>query len=152
MRLLAKYTDTHLEQVKLTKDQLLDILASSVDLMDERDYLRTFIEEELTQGSGLSEAEIRRLYEEFKHRRFDQQVAALALEFAIDPDALAQFVNETILLRRIDENELRNLLSNINGWKQRMAAKENLLVRLAPIFTLRTGGVTIEVLSAYIQQ
>ena len=152
MRLLAKYTDTHLEQVKLTKEQLLDILAGSVDLMDERDYLRTFIEEELTQGSGLSEAEIRRLYEEFKHRRFDQQVAALALEFAIDPDALAQFVNETILLRRIDENELRNLLSNINGWKQRMAAKENLLVRLAPIFTLRTGGVTIEGLSAYIQQ
>lgn len=151
MRLMAKYTGTHIEKVKLTKEQLLDILSSSVDLMDERDYLRTFIEEELTQGSGINEAEIRQRYEQFKNRRFNQQVIALANEFALDAEELQRFVDETILLRRIDEDVLRELLSNIDGWKQRNAAKENLLNRLAPIFSLLTGGTTIEGLNAYVK-
>ena len=151
MRLMAKYTGTHFEQVKLTKQQLLDILSSSVDLMDERDYLRTFIEEELTQGSGISEAEIRQRYDEFKNRRFNKQIVDLAYEFDLDAAALQSFVDETILLRRIDEDVLRELLSNISGWKQRNAAKENLLNRLAPIFSLLTGGTTIEGLNAYLK-
>ena len=151
MRLMAKYTGTHFEQVKLTKQQLLDILASSVDLMDERDYLRTFIEEELTPGSGISEEEIRQRYDEFKNRRFNKQIVDLAYEFDLDATALQCFVDETILLRRIDEDVLRELLSNISGWKQRNAAKENLLNRLAPIFSLLTGGTTIEGLNAYLK-
>ena len=39
MKLLAKYTDSHFEKVKITKEQLHEILSGSVDLMNERDYL-----------------------------------------------------------------------------------------------------------------
>ena len=152
MRLLAKYTDTHFEKVKITKEQLLEILSGSVDLMKERDYLKAFIEDELKQGSGMSEAEIRKLYKDFKDKRFNQQVAALAQEFGIDNSALESFVKETIQLRRIDEETLRELLNHIDGWKQRKAAKEGLLARLAPLFALLTGGNAIEGLNAYVNE
>lgn len=152
MRLLAKYTDTHFEKVKITKEQLLEILSGSVDLMKERDYLKAFIEEELKQGNGMSEVEIRKQYKEFKDKRFNQQIATLAQEFGIDNSALEGFVKETIQLRRIDEETLRELLNDIDGWKQRKAAKEDLLARLAPIFALLTGGNTIEGLNAYVNE
>ena len=152
MRLLAKYSDTHVEKVKITKEQLLEILSSSVDLMNERDYLKAFIEEELEKGCGLNEIEIRNRYKAFKDKRLNQQIAALALEYGIDNSALEGFVKETTKLRRIDEDSLRDLLSHIDGWKKRKAAKENLLVRLAPLFALLTGGNTIEGLNAYVKE
>jgi len=152
MKLLAKYTDTHHEKVKITKEQLLEILAGSVDLMKERDYLKAFIEEELKQGSGMSEMEIRAKYKAFKDKRFNQQIAALAQEYGIEATALEAFVSETVKLRRIDEEVLRELLSHIGSWKQRKAAKEGLLVKLAPLFSLLTGGNTIEGLNAYVKE
>ena len=151
MRLLSKYTDTHVERVKITKEQLLEILSGSVDLMNERDYLKAFIEEELKKGSGMSEQEIRDRYKEFKDKRFNQKITALAEEYGIETAALENFVSETVKLRRIDENTLRELLAHIDGWKQRKAAKENLLANLAPLFSLLSGGNTIEGLSAYVK-
>lgn len=150
MKLLAKYTDTHFEKVKITKEQLLDILSGSVDLMNERDYLKAFIEEELHKGSGISEKEIRERYKAYKDKRFNQQIAALAAEYGIESAALEAFVAETTKLRRLDEDALRDLLSHIDGWKQRKAAKEGLLANLAPLFALLSGGNTIEGLNAYI--
>ncbi|MBQ3382296.1 MAG: type I restriction endonuclease subunit R [Bacteroidales bacterium] len=151
MKLLAKYTDTHFEKVKITKEQLLEILSSSVDLMNERDYLKAFIEEELHKGSGVSEKEIRERYKTYKDKRFNQQVAALASEYGIDAAALEAFVAETTNLRRLDEDALRELLSHIDGWKQRKAAKEGLLANLAPLFAILSGGNAIEGLNAYVK-
>ncbi len=152
MKLLARYTNTHFEKVKITKEQLLEILSSSVDLMNEREYLKAFIEEELEQGNGMSELEIRKRYQAFKDKRFNQQIAALAEEYGIETAALEAFVSETAKLRRIDEDALRELLNHIDGWKQRKAAKEGLLARLAPLFDLLTGGNTIEGLNAYVSK
>lgn len=151
MRLLAKYTDTHYEKVKITKEQLLEILAGSVDLMNEREYLKAFIEQELTKGSGMSEQEIRQRYEAFKDKRFNQQIVALAKNYGIETAALEGFVNETVKLRRIDEDMLSELLGHIDSWKQRKRAKEELLVQLAPLFDLLTGGSNIEGLNAYVK-
>lgn len=151
MKLLAKYTDTHVEKVKITKDQLLEILSGSVDLMNERDYLKSFIEEELHKGSGVSEKEIRERYKSYKDRRFNQQIAAIAAEYGIEPNALESFVDETTKLRRLDEDILRELLNHIDGWKQRKVAKEGLLASLAPLFSLLSSGNTIEGLNAYVK-
>ena len=151
MKLLAKYTDTHFEKVKITKEQLLEILSSSVDLMNEREYLKAFIEEELEKGSGLSEAEIRERYQAYKDKRFNQQIAAIAGTYGIDVAALEAFVAETVKLRRLDEEVLSKLLAHIDSWKQRKAAKEGMLARLAPLFDLLTGGNTIEGLNAYVK-
>lgn len=150
MKLLAKYTETHLDKVKITKEQLLEILSSSVDLMNESEYLKAFIQEELKKGSGMTEKEIRQRYKEFKDKRFNQQIAALALLYGIETTSLEKFVSETAKLRRIDEDALRELLSHIDSWKQRKAAKEGLLQHLAPLFALLTGGNTIEGLNAYV--
>ena len=151
MKLLAKYTDTHFEKVKITKEQLLEILSSSVDLMNEREYLKAFIEEELHKGSGVSEAEIRERYKAYKDKRFNQQIAAIAGEYGIDAVALERFVAETAKLRRLDEDALRELLSHIENWKQRKAAKEGMLANLAPLFTLLSNGNAIEGLNAYVK-
>ena len=151
MKLLAKYTDTHFEKVKITKEQLLEILSSSVDLMNERDYLKAFIEDELQKGSGVSEAEIRERYKAYKDKRFNQQIAALSREYGIDAAALESFVAETTKLRRLDEDALRELLSHIENWKQRKAAKEGLLADLAPLLSLLSSGNAIEGLNAYVK-
>lgn len=152
MRLLAKYTDSHHEKVKITKEQLLDILAGSVDLMNEREYLKAFIEEELSQDSKLSELEIRKRYKEFKDKRITQNINAIAQEFGIEPQLLENFVSETAKLRRLDEDVLRELLSHIENWKLRKVAKENLVNSLNPLFKLLAGGNKIEGLDAYVKQ
>ena len=152
MHLLARYTSTHHEKVRITKEQLLEILAGSVNLMNERELLEAFIKEEIHQGSGLTEDEIRQRYQAFKDKRLNGQIADLATEYGIDQAALEQFVIETVKLRRLDEEVLRNLLNHIDGWKQRKAAKEGLLVRLAPIFKLMTGGSDIEGMNAYVKE
>lgn len=152
MRLLARYTDTHFERVKLTREQLLDILSGSVDLMNEREYLQAFINEELQQGSGINEMEIRRLYKEFKNRCVDQKIAQIAEQFGVNHEVLESFVVETVKLRRIDENVFYEMLSHIDNWKQRKAAKEGLLANLKPLFDLMSGGYAIEGLSAYVKQ
>ena len=152
MRLLARYTDTHFERVHLTREQLLNMLSGSVDLMNEREYLKAFINEELQQGSGWSELEIRNRYKEFKNSCINQKIADVAQAFNIDPTALEDFVSETVKLRRIDENTFANLLSHIDNWKQRKAAKEGLIASLNPLFTLLSNGSTIEGLNAYVKQ
>ena len=101
---------------------------------------------------GMSDQEIRQRYEQFKDKRFNQQIAALATDYGIDKAALERFVDEAVKLRRIDEDVLRDMISHIDGWKQRKAAKEGLLERLAPLFDLLTGGSTIEGLNAYVKQ
>ena len=151
MKLLAKYTDTHFEKVKITKEQLLEILSSSVDLMNERDYLKAFIEEELQKGSGISESEIRERYKAYKDKRFNQQIVVLAQEYGIDVAALEGFVAETAKLRRLDEDALSQLLTHIEGWKKYKAAKEGLLADLAPLFALLSSGNAIEGLNAYMK-
>lgn len=152
IKLFAKYTDNHPEKVKITKEQLLDVLSSNVELMNEREYLKAFIEDELEKGSGLSEKEIHERYQAYKDKRFNKQIATLANEYGIDTVGLEEFVAETVKLRRIDEYALRELLSHIDGWKQRKAAKEGLLARLAPLFNLLSGGNTIEGLNAYVKE
>ena len=150
MKLIAKYTGTRWEKVKITKEQLLDILSGSADLMNERDYLKAFIEEEVSSGSGMSEEEIRERYRQFKDRRFNQKIASLAGKYSLAASDLEAFVSETVRLRRLDEAALGALLSGIGGWKQRKAAKEGLLNELAPLFELLTAGNPIEGLNAYI--
>ena len=51
-----------------------------------------------------------------------------------------------------NDTSAAELLSHIDGWKQRKAAKEELLARLAPLFNLLSGGGTIEGLNAYVKQ
>lgn len=152
MKLLSKYTQTRFEKVRITKEQLLEILSGSVDLMNERNYLKSFIEEDLEKGSGLSEEEIKSRYQEYKNKRFTLQIRTIADTYGIEPVELERFVEETVKLRRIDEDVLRDLLAHIDGWKQRKTAKEEILVRLAPLFNLLSGGSTIEGLSAYVKQ
>lgn len=151
MRLLAKYTDTHFEKVKITKEQLLEILSSSVDLMNERDYLKAFIEEELQKGSGVSEAEIRERYKAYKDKMLNQKIVSFADKYGIATADLEAFFVDTVKLRRLDEDALRDLLSHIENWKLRKAAKEELLARLAPLFAIMTNGGTIEGLNAYVK-
>ena len=119
--------------------------------MNEREYLKAFIEEELHKGSGVSEAEIRERYKAYKDNRFNQQISAIAEEYGIEVPALESFVSETTKLRRLDEDSLRELLSHIDSWKQRKAAKEGLLAKLAPLLSLLSNGNTIEGLSAYVR-
>ena len=151
MKLLAKYTDTHFEKVKITKEQLLEILSSSVDLMNERDYLKAFIEEELQKGSGVSEAEIRERYKAYKDKMLNQKIVSFADKYGIATADLEAFFVETVKLRRLDEDALRDLLSHIENWKLRKVAKEELLARLAPLFAMMTNGGTIEGLNAYVK-
>ena len=99
----------------------------------------------------MSEAEIRERYKAYKDKRFNQQIAALAREYGINVSALESFVAETTKLRRLDEDSLRELLSHIENWKQRKAAKEGLLADLAPLFSLLASGSAIEGLNAYVK-
>ena len=151
MRLMSRYTGMQTDRVKVTKEQLLELLAGSSNFMHEREYLRAFINEELHQGAYLKEEDVCRLYEDFKVERIHNEIAELAHKYGIDEIVLEDFVRETIYLCRIDVNTFSDLLSPIEDWKLRKAAKESLIADLQQIFILLAGGETID-LSAYIKQ
>lgn len=150
MQLLAKYTGGKPSKVKVTKEQLIGILMGSANLLDEREYLEAFIEEEIEAGSGHTEEEIRLMYELFKKNRIKDDIFNISSHHGISPDALEDFINETVRLQRLDEEALRPLLSNAGNWKERKRAKEALIREMAPILKRLALGRTIDGLNAYV--
>ena len=106
---------------------------------------------ELQKGSGVSEAEIRERYKAYKDKMLNQKIVSFADKYGIATADLEAFFVETVKLRRLDEDALRDLLSHIENWKLRKVAKEELLARLAPLFAMMTNGGTIEGLNAYVK-
>ncbi|UKJ09190.1 type I restriction endonuclease subunit R [Solitalea lacus] len=149
MGLIARYTQRPPNKQKMTKEQLINLLNSSANLMDERDDIVGYINS-LEVGKGLSETEIRDGYENFKEEKSAAELAAIAQKHGLDIKSLKTFVNNIISRMIFDGEQLNDLLAPLElGWKDRSKKELALMEDLIPQLKKLAQGHEISGLNAY---
>ena len=147
--LIAKQCSGSWTKVKLTREQLISIVASNANLMDERDDIIAYINS-LEEINGKTEQEIKEGYNLFKAERYTNEVASIAQKHEITSEALNEFINGIMERKIFDAEKLNDLLAPLNlGWKTRSKKELALMADLIPLLKRKAEGEEISGLSAY---
>jgi len=149
MGLIAKFTQNKPSKQKMTREQLINLLSSSANLMEERDDIVAYITS-LEEGTGRSVTEIQEGFQEFKEAKSAAELAAIAQKYGLKTAALKSFV-EAIMSRMIFDGErLNDLLAPLElGWKDRTKKELALMEDLIPQLKKLAQGREIAGLAAY---
>lgn len=149
MGLIAQYTQSQPSKHTLTREQLIGLLASSANLMDERDDITAYINC-LKTGESLSEKAIREGYQAFKANKAAETIANMAEKHALANEALQNFVDGILSRMIFDGEQLNDLLAPRElGWKERTKAELALMDDLLPLLKKLAEGREISGLAAY---
>ena len=150
MGLIAKYThDQPSTKEKMTREQLINLLSSSANLMIERDDIVDFINS-LKVGDKLTEQDIRKGYEKFKAKKTAKELNAIAEKHGITTNSLKEFVDAILYRMIFDGEKLSDLLAPLDlGWKDRTKVELALMAELVPLLNKRAQGREIAGLNAY---
>lgn len=149
MGLIAQYTQDKPAKEKMTRAQLINLLSSSANLLDERDDITDYINQ-LDFSKGKTEQEIRTGYQQFKAEKSERDLQAIATKHGLGVESLSAFV-ENIMGRMIfDGEKLSDLLAPLElGWKDRTRKELALMEDLVPLLKKRAQGREIAGLKAY---
>ncbi len=149
MGLIANYTQNKASKQKMTRLQLINLLSSSANLMDEREDIIDYINS-LEMGKGLTEKQIREGYQSFKNQKFTQKVNAIAQKYGLESDSLRAFVDRILDRMIFDGEQLSDLLAPLDlGWKDRSKKELALMDDLVPLLKKQAQGREIAGLAAY---
>ena len=123
MGLIARYTQSKPAKQKMTKEQLINLLSSNANLMEEREDIAAYINSlELEHGPHVEEIE--EGYENFKEEKHNKELADIAHKHGLQTAALKTFVEDIMSRMIFDGEKLNDLLAPLDlGWKDR-AEKE----------------------------
>jgi type I restriction enzyme R subunit len=149
MGLIAKYSGQPPEQQKMSRDQLVALIASDAKFINERDGIAEYIDS-LQPGAGLSEKDIREGYARFKAERDAAEIKALAEKHGLPLESLEAFVASILQRMIFDGERLTTLMQPLGlAWKPRIQAELALMEDLVPLLKRRAGGREISGLSVY---
>lgn len=149
MGLIAKYTQNQPTKQKLTREQLIAVLSSSANLMDEREDIIEYIKT-LEVGKGLNEHQIREGYQEFKAAKIANELAAVARKNGLEISTLHDFTRSIINRMVFDGEKLSELFTPLDlGWKERTKREFALMEDLTPLLKKQAEGREISGLKAY---
>lgn len=148
MNLIARYVGKS-SKLKMTKEQLIQFVSSSANLMDERDDIIAYIDS-LDGVNGRTEEEIREGYKVFKVQKFAKELMEIADKHALRIATLENFA-QTIVERKIfDGEKLSELVAPLGlGWKDRTRKEFSIMHDLVPLLKRMAEGQKISGLSAY---
>ncbi len=148
MELIARYAGTPLK-TKMTKEQLIALVSSSSNLLDEREDIIAYIDS-LDGVNGKTEQEIKEGYEIFKEKKFSEEITAVADKHGLSADSLQSFVDGIMERGIFDGEKLSELVEPLGlGWKDRTRKEAAIMSDLIPLLKHVTGGQRISGLSAY---
>ncbi len=153
MGLMSRFTQqgTGGSKLKMSREQLIGIIAADAKFMNERDDIAAYINT-LKAGEGLSETAIREGYLRFKKERDSAELATIATQHGLATPALQAFVDQTLQRLILDGDALSALMEPLQlGWKARAQAETALMAQLMPLLNKRAQGREISGLSAYEQ-
>lgn len=149
MNLIARYTQGTPKKQKMTREQLIGILSSSANLMDEREDIIDYINT-LEVGKGLNEQEIKDGYQKFKAEKIAKELSAIAVKNGLDVLVLQQFSDNIISRMIFDAEKLSELFEPLDlGWKERTKRELALMEDLTPLLKKQAEGREISGLNAY---
>jgi type I restriction enzyme R subunit len=150
MGLIAKSTDNDKHSKhRMSRQQLIDLISSSANLMDERDDIVDYINR-LPTDKSLNEKSIREGYQKFKAEKSAQELSAIADRHSIAHEALQDFVDSILDRMIFDGEQLSELLEPLGlGWKVRTQAELALMEELVPLLNKLAQGREVSGLAAY---
>ena len=149
MSLISKYTQTKPTKKKMTRDQLISLISSTSNLMNDRDEIIEYINT-LEFSKGLSEKEIHDGIIKFKSEKSAKELTAIAKKNSLEINSLKEFI-ENILNRMIfDGEKLSELFISLDiSWKERINKEIALMEDLTPFLKKQSLGKEISGLNAY---
>ena len=148
MDLIARYAGAP-SKMKMTKEQLVSLVSSSANLIDERDDIIAYIDS-LEGVNGKTEQEIKVGYEVFKTEKFAKELIAIADNHNLSVASLQSFVHAIVDRKIFDGEKLSELVAPLElGWKDRTKKETAIMTDLIPLLKRMVGGQKISGLSAY---
>lgn len=147
--LIAKYTQDKPSKHKMTREELINLLGSSANLMDEREDIIAYINT-LEVGNSLDEKDIREGYQKFKDEKSAKEIQTIADKHNLSEESLNEFINEIMNRMIFDGEKLTDLLEPLElGWKDRRVKELALMEDLVPLLNKLAQGREIAGLNAY---
>ena len=148
MELIARYVGAP-SQMKMTKEQLICLVSSSANLIDERDDIVAYIDS-LDGVNDKTEQEIKDGYEVFKSEKFANELIAIAETHKLSVASLQSFVHTIVDRKIFDGEKLSELVAPLElGWKDRTKKETAIMTDLIPLLKRMAEGQKISGLSAY---
>ena len=149
MSLIARYAGKKSKKQKITKEQLISLLESTSNLMDEKESMIAYINT-LEMNTSLDEEEIKKGYEAFKTQKQNQELEDIAHKHGLEVEALKAFVAQILERMIFDGEHLTDLLAPLElGWKERRVKELALMEELTPLLKKLANGRDISGLEAY---
>ena len=149
MELISRMTQKPVAKQKMTKEQLINLLSSSANLMEERDGIADYINN-MDISKGRTVAEIEEGYQNFKEAKSANELKAIAENHGLETKALKDFVDGIMSRMIFDGEQLNDLLAPLDlGWKDRTKKELALMEDLLPQLKKLAQGREISGLSAY---
>jgi len=149
MSLIARSTDDKPSKQEMTRQQLIDLISSSANLMDERSDILEYITT-LQIGKILNEKNIREGYTKFKTKKSTKELVVMAEKHGLNNESLQHFVDGIMDRMIFDGEQLGDLLKPLElGWKARSKAELVLMEDLVPFLKKTAQGRDISGLAAY---
>jgi len=140
MNLISKYTQGTAKKQKMTREQLIGVLSSSANLMEEREDIIDYINT-LEVGKGLTEQEIKDGYQQFKAEKIAKELAHIAEKNGLELSALQQFTEDILNRMIFDADKLSELFAPLDlGWKERTKRELALMKDLIPLLKNKPKG------------
>ena len=134
---------------KMTKEELVNLIRSSANLLDDREDIIAYIDS-LDGVNGRTEQEIKEGYEVFKAEKYAKELMAIAEKHGLSVASLQAFVNDIVDRKIFDGEKLNDLLEPLDlGWRDRTRKETELMTNLAPLLKRLVPGQEISGLKAY---
>src|SRR5690554_1764029 len=149
MNLVADSTQQKPTKHKMTKSQIISLLKSNSNLMDEEEDLTEYINS-LDWESGQDVETLRKGYDTFKDNKYNKELAAIAHKHGLETDKLKAFVEKIMDRMIFDGEKLTDLLQLLDlNWKERRVKELALMEDLVPQLIKLAQGREISGLAAY---
>jgi len=149
MTLVSRYTSDKSKKRKKSKDQLVNLLKSYTNLLDEQDDIIAYIDT-LEVGKALDEEAIKEGFEAFREAKNSSKLDSIATKNGLDIDRLESFVYNILDRYIFDGEQLTDLLEPLGlGWKERRVRELALMEELVPLLRKMANGREISGLEAY---
>ena len=149
MSLIADSTQQKPAKQKMTKTQVISLLCSNANLMDEQEDLTEYING-LDWNSGQDVETLRKGYDTFKDDKYNKELAAIAHHHGLQTADLKNFVEKIMSRMIFDGEKLTDLLEPLElSWKERRVKELALMADLVPQLKKLAQGREISGLAAY---
>jgi len=149
MELIADSTQKKPTKQKMTKLQIISLLTSNSNLLDEQEDLTDYINS-LDWNSGQDVNMLREGYETFKIEKSNKELIAIANKHGLEVVMLKTFIDQIINRMIFDGEKLTDLLEPLElSWKERRVKELALMEDLVPHLKKQVQGLEISGLAAY---